>query len=346
MLCSQFVGSMTHHRQLSARFCDAVLTMVLLILVSGCQGDGGVSENDDGTTDVRIALNWYPEAEHGGFYAAETAGYFQQQNLAVELIPGGPAAPTTVISEMAANRILFAVSDADNVVKARAAGVPIVAVLAPMQQSPRCIMVHKSSGITSLQDLQNVDLAISEGRPFALWMKKRLPLTNVNLVPFGGGVGEFLVNDRYAQQGFVFSEPYTAEKQGGDPLPLMVSDTGFNPYASVLITTESAIRERPELVRRVVTACVQGWQQYLKDPEQTNQLIHSCNEEMSLETLAYGAQALVPLCTSDGQTASCRMTLQRWQELVSQIEELGVTEAGEVKPEECFTNDFLPVNSD
>ncbi|MCA9059742.1 MAG: ABC transporter substrate-binding protein, partial [Planctomycetaceae bacterium] len=244
-------------------FCPAVSAYRLLILLTvafcGCQGDGGVTEQPDGSTEVRIALNWYPEAEHGGYFAAQTAGIFQENGLQVELIPGGPGAPQTVISEMAANRILFAVSDADNVVKARASGVPIVAVLAPMQQSPRCIMVHQSSGIGSLMELRDVDLAISEGRPFALWMKQKLPLNGVAFVPYNGTVGEFLTNEQFAQQGYVFSEPFIAEEQGSDPLALMVSDIGFNPYASVLITTETAIAERPELVRKVTAACVAGW---------------------------------------------------------------------------------------
>lgn len=98
-----------------------------------------------------------------------------------------------MISELVAERILFAVADADSVVKARAAGYPIVALLAPLQDSPRCIMVHQASGFKTLEDLADIELAISETRPFALWMKKKLPLKNVRLIPFSGSVGEFLL---------------------------------------------------------------------------------------------------------------------------------------------------------
>ncbi len=288
-------------------------------------------------TSVRLALNWYPEVEHGGYIAAKTLGLFELEQLDVELIPGGPGAPQTVIAELAAERILFAVSDADNVVKARAAGLPIVAVMAPLQSSPRCIMVHESSGFLKLADISNVELAISDSRPFALWMKQKLPLTNVSMVPFSGQVGEFLVKPDFAQQAFVFSEPFVAREKGGDPRVLMVSDIGFNPYASVLVTTEKVIAEQPELVRSVVSASIEGWHRYLADPVVTNAAIHELNKDMSPAALEFGAKAMAPLCLP----ADCSMTLERWQTLVNQIEEIADIEPGSVKPDECFSMKFL-----
>ncbi|MEZ6035621.1 MAG: ABC transporter substrate-binding protein [Planctomycetaceae bacterium] len=237
--------------------------------------------------------------------------------------------------------MLFAVSDADNVVKARASGLPIVAVLAPLQNSPRCIMVHEASGFKTLQDLANIELAISEARPFALWMKKKLPLKDVRLVPFGGSVGEFLLKPEFAQQAFVFSEPFTAKEQGSDPQTMMVSDIGFNPYASVLVTTEKTIREQPELVKSIVSASVEGWQKYLADPAATNAVIHGMNKDMSPAALEYGASAMAPLCKVGEGEPLCNMTLERWQTLVQQIEEVEDIQPGSVKAEECFTTVFL-----
>ena len=65
---------------------------------------------------VQLALNWYAEAEHGGYIAAQSHGFYPAQGLTVEIIPGGPGAPQQVIAELAAERISFAISDADNVV--------------------------------------------------------------------------------------------------------------------------------------------------------------------------------------------------------------------------------------
>ncbi len=324
------------------------LCLIALILFAGCEESKRDTVTKATSTAgekvvTQMALNWYPEVEHGGYLAADTLGLFDKNDLAVEIIPGGPGAPQGIIQELAAERIQFAVSDADNVVKARAAGVPIVALMAPLQSNPRCIMVHEASGITKLEELVNVELAISDSRPFALWMKKKLPLTNVRMVPFNGLVGEFLVKPDFAQQGYVFSEPFVAKEKGGDPKVLMVSDIGFNPYASVLVTTEVVINQRPDLVKAVVAASVKGWEQYLLDPAKTNEAIHGMNKDMSPAALKYGVEAMAPLCKTGEGMAACGMTLERWQTLVQQIEELEDIPKGSVKPEECFNVTFLPV---
>lgn len=46
----------------------------------------------DARMSVKLALNWYPEVEHGGFIAAETLGLYDAEKLDVELVPGGPSA--------------------------------------------------------------------------------------------------------------------------------------------------------------------------------------------------------------------------------------------------------------
>jgi len=318
----------------------------LLTIFCGCSQEASRSTSD-GSPDApemkaaKLALNWYPEVEHGGFIAAKELGLFADEKVDVEIIPGGPGAPQGIIAELAAERIQFAVSDADNVVKARAAGLPIVALMAPLQNSPRCIMVHEASGISKLEELANLELAISDSRPFALWMKKKLPLTNVTMVPFNGLVGEFLVKPNFAQQGYVFSEPFVAKEKGGDPKVLLVSDIGFNPYASVLITTEKIIQEQPQLVRSVVAASVKGWERYLADPVVTNAAIHQMNKDMSIAALEFGAKEMAPLCKPADGEAMCGMQLERWETLVRQIEEIEDIPAGVVKPQECFVLMFL-----
>ncbi len=323
-----------------------VIPFLCCVLLWGCsEKPAGSSVEKTQASPVqataKLALNWYPEVEHGGFIAANTLDLFKAENIEVEIIPGGPGAPQAIIAELAAERIEFAVSDADNVVKARSAGLPIVALMAPLQNSPRCIMVHEASGITSLEQLTNVELAISDSRPFALWMKKKLPLTNVKMVPFNGLVGEFLLKPDFAQQGYVFSEPFVAKEKGGDPRVLLVSDIGFNPYASVLITTEKVIQEQPELVRSVVTASVKGWQEYLAAPVATNAAIHEMNKDMSIAALEFGAKEMVALCKPAEGIAFCGMEKDRWDVLVKQIEEIEDIPAGSVKSDECFTTRFL-----
>ncbi|MFN9717537.1 MAG: ABC transporter substrate-binding protein [Planctomycetota bacterium] len=325
----------------------AVCLLSLVMVTSGCAESSTAPPTKIGSADsekqsAKLSLNWYPEAEHGGYIAGDTLGLFDAAGLNVEIVPGGPGAPTTIIAELAAGRTQFAISDADNVVKARATGLPLVAVLAPLQNSPRCIMVHDSSGITQLEQLANVELAISEQRPFALWMKRKLPLTNVRMVPFNGLVGEFVSKTDFAQQAYSFSEPFLAKEQGSDPKVLMLSEIGFNPYACLLVTTEGLIAEQPELVRKVVQCSAEGWRKYLENPSKVNEAIHGMNKDMSLPALEFGAREMVNLCSHASDQKFGEMSEGRWKELVAQIEELNDIPGSTVKPAECFNNQFVP----
>jgi len=317
---------------------------VILLLIAGC-GDSGSSagreggkQHPEGTqrASVQLALNWYPEAEHGGYFAADELGIYGDHQLTVEIIPGSPGTSRVILQELATRRVSFAVSSADQVVEQRARGLPIVALFAPVQQSPRCIMVHKSSGIGSLEELANLELSVSETRPFALWMKKQLPLNGVTFVPFSGLVGEFLSKPNFAQQAYVFSEPFIATEHGSDPVSLMLSDIGYNPYASVLVTSEQMLAEHPETVKLMQKAVRAGWLEYLKDSNSTNKRIHAENSDMSLAALEYGATALTKLCQTEDDAPVGTMTSARWQQLIDQLVELEVIETNSVQAEECY----------
>ncbi len=291
-------------------------------------------------TDVELALNWLPEAEHGGFYAADVYGLFAERQLRVKIIPGGPGVP--VIQNVASGKVTFGVTNADQVLLQRAQEADVVAIFAPIQQSPRCIMVHKKSGITKFDDLKDMTLAINANQTFLGYLKKKLPLINVQIVPYAGSVAPFLENDRMGQQAYSFSEPFLAEQKEGDPLNLMVSDLGFNPYTSVLITRAEVIEKQPELVRHMVDACRLGWRKYLDEPEKTNEHIHSLNKEMGLEILAFGTRTLKPLCEA-GLTAPNRlgeMTAERWTTLAEQLVESGALKPGAVDPAKAFDGSF------
>ncbi len=299
-------------------------------------------DNQPPSDVVDLALNWLPEAEHGGFYAADVHRLFAERRLQVKIIPGGPGVP--VIQNVASGKVLFGVVNADQVLLNRAQEADVVAVFAPLQQSPRCIMVHRKSGVTKFDDLKDMTLAINPNQTFLGFLKKRLPLTNVRIVQYTGSTAPFLQDERMGQQAYVFSEPFIVQQQGAEPYNLMVADIGFNPYTSVLVTRGEVIAQQPDLVRRMVEACVLGWRKYLDEPAVTNEHIHSLNEEMGLDILKFGATTLKPLCEA-GLSAPDRlgeMTLERWQTLAEQLVEAEALKPGSVDPAKAFDATFLP----
>lgn len=325
------------------------LRATALLLLAVCQGCGGgragPSEAGGGKralTRVALQLNWFPEAEHGGYYAALVHGFYEEAGLEVTILRGGPDTP--VIPEVARGRIAFGISNADSLLLARAQEADVVALLAPMQHSPRCIMVHAASGIERLEELRGVTLAMSEASAFSHFLRRRLPLEDVQIVPYAGNIARFLEDPRYAQQGYVFSEPYLARRAGAVPRALMVSELGFDPYTSVLFARRELVERQPDLVRRMVRASVRGWDRYLSAPEETNRYICAQNESMELDVLAYGVEALRPLVLDAvaRRHGIGTMRLSRWQELEGQLVEAGQLKPGAARVQEAFTTRFLP----
>ncbi|HLK10213.1 MAG TPA: ABC transporter substrate-binding protein [Candidatus Binatia bacterium] len=311
------------------------LATVLAVLLLGC--GGGAPRG----AAVRIVLNWFPEHEHGGYLAAVAEGLYREAGVDVQILPGGPGA--AVVPRVASGEVDFGVGNADDVVQGRAAGAPVVALMAPIQHSPFCVMVHARSGIARLTELRDLTLAMTPGTPYLAWLEHVAPLSGVRIVPYGGSVAEFLVAERYAQQAYLFSEPVLAADRGGDPRCLPLSAVGFDPYTSVLIASERLVREQPALVRAVVAASVRGWARYLENPAPVNAYILRLNPEVGPRTLAEGEKLLAPLVLDDvaRREGIGAMTRERWATLAEQMRTIGSIEAP-VAPEGLFDARFLP----
>lgn len=316
--------------------------ILVFLFVAGCEeppADESAKQGWGPQDPVRIGLNWYPEAEHGGYYAAIVNKHFEKQGIYVEITPGGPDTP--IMQQVARGYSHFGVTNADQLLLAINQGAPLVALMAPIQNSPRCLMVHADSDIKRFDQLQDMTIGMRGGAAWAEFLKQELPLSGVEIVP-PGNLALFLEDKTRAQQGYVFSEPFVAEKQGFPVRSLMVSDLGFNPYTSVLFCDRYLLDSDPELVRRLVAACQSGWQDYLDDPESTNVYIHEQNPKMDLDVLAYGASALVPLCATPEDQSVGSMTNSRWQTLVDQMVGLTLIKSENLMIEKLFTNEFLP----
>ncbi len=204
----------------ATHFTGNVLRLIGICLAMACIGcepteksasqgtapaEASAGKSGSGPDKVALMLNWYPEAEHGGFYAAKVHGIFEKHGLDVEIRPGGENAP--VAQELLTGRVQFGVLNADEVLLFREQGADIVALLAPIQQTPRCILVRAESGIDSLSKLKGLTLQGNDGQAFLSFMKKRGMLEGVQVVPYAGSVAQFVSDKNTAIQAYNFSEP-------------------------------------------------------------------------------------------------------------------------------------------
>lgn len=310
-----------------------------VLMASGLATVASCSKGQVAPGRPQLALDWFPEPEHGGFFAAEVAGDYAAQDLDLELLDGRPDAP--ILAQVAAGRVAFGLSDAATLLAARAEQVPVVAIFAALQQNPRCILVHQD-GPQSLAELRGLTLALSVREPFSRFLQRQVGLRDVAVVPYSGNVAPFLADPTLAQQAYVFSEPLVVARAGVAARCLMVADLGFNPYAGLVITSERLLAERPELARRFVAAVTRGWERYLQDPAPANARIHQRNPQMDQDTLTRSAAAVAPLVAVDGGGRPGSMTLARWQTLHDQLADLGLYPRDALDPAAAFTLAALP----
>ena len=279
---------------------------------------------------IRLALNWKPDPQFGGFYAAD----YRQHGLDVEILPGGAGTPT--VQMIGAGSAEFGIVSADEILLARAQGNDVVALFAVFQNNPQGIMAHASRNAASIDDLlKGGTLALQSGLPYARLLQKKYGFGRVKVVPSpGGDLTAFLNDENFAQQCFVTGEPLQAKRRGVAVKVFPVSDIGYNPYTTVLATSGELLRKNPEMARNMVAAVRQGWRTYLDSATPTNDKMHAMNPTMDAAIYAEVAQAQQVLIEANPLG---RMTKERWETLASQLKELGdIPQAPQA--DQCFRN--------
>src|SRR5215207_5072942 len=111
-----------------------MITMILLMVAN-------VTTTSLAADKVKLVLNWVPEPEFGGIYAAQQNGAFIKHGLDVEIQTGGAGTPTWQM--VATGKVPYAVASADELVIARSQGADLVAIFATYQICPQGLMVHR-----------------------------------------------------------------------------------------------------------------------------------------------------------------------------------------------------------
>ena len=124
---------------------------IAVVAVSAIACDITIGEQEEEMTDVKLALDWYPNANHLGFFIAQQKGYFADENLNVTMYT--PSDPSTVLQTVGAGQDHFGMSYQPDVLLARNEGVPVVSILGVVQHPLNSLMTLETSGITRPSEL-------------------------------------------------------------------------------------------------------------------------------------------------------------------------------------------------
>jgi putative hydroxymethylpyrimidine transport system substrate-binding protein len=128
----------------------AALLLALVVLLGGCGEKKDVLQ-PKGSKRVELMLDYFPNADHSGIYAAQADGQFRQAGLDVKIRQ--PADPAVPIKQVAAGRVDLAVSYEPEVLRARDKGLHVVSVGALVQKPLTSIISLPSARVRRTKDL-------------------------------------------------------------------------------------------------------------------------------------------------------------------------------------------------
>jgi NitT/TauT family transport system substrate-binding protein len=245
-------------RLLSFVFC-------ILFLLSACGPRATLQ-----LTTVRLPLGFIPNVQFAPLYVAVEKGYFRDAGIDIQF---DYSMETDITALVGANQLQFGVVSGEQVLLARAQGLPVVYVAAWYQQYPVSVVAKSSQGIHTPADLRGKTIGLPGlyGANYiglrALLHAGGLKETDVTLESIGYTQVESLATDRdQAVSVYTANEPVQLRSRGYDLTELRVADY-MQLASNGIITNEKTISSNPELVRKMVKAFLHGLADTLAAPE-------------------------------------------------------------------------------
>ncbi len=240
-------------------------------------------------THITFVTDWKAQAEHGGFYEALAQGLYKARGLDVQIVEGGPS--VNVPQLLAGGAADFGIGSNGfipfNMLRE---GADIKAVMAVFQKDPQVLIAHPRRDVKSLADIKGKPVMIADASTVAFWpwLKAKFGYDDTQIRKYTFNLAPFLVDPKAIQEGYLTSEPYTIEKQGGfKPQVFLLADNGYPGYANMVLVPQKWIAGNPAAVQAFVDATRAGWHNYLfGNSAPANALIKKDNAEMTDDLIA------------------------------------------------------------
>jgi NitT/TauT family transport system substrate-binding protein len=315
-----------------------LLPFFLLLLLVGCAV--GDTQPTAELTHIRLPMGFIPDPQYAPYYVAVEKGYYAEAGFTVEF---DYSFETDGVALVGAGQLPFAIVSGEQVLLARAQGLPVVYVMEWFARFPIAVVSKAEAGITEPGDLigRNVGLPGFFGASYVgyvgLLSASGIAQAEVDASEIGFNQVESLVSDQSeAVVVYANNEPVQLRAQGIDVNVIYVSDF-IDMVANGIITNEMAIDEDPEMVQRFVTATLRGLRDTLENPAEAYEISKKFVEGLGDERMNV-LEATLPMWQAEPLGVSDRAA---WENTERVLLEMGFLDAPLADLEAAFTNQFV-----
>jgi putative hydroxymethylpyrimidine transport system substrate-binding protein len=278
----------------------AALLLVVAVLAAGCGEKEDVLE-PAGSKRVELMLDYFPNADHAGIYAAQAGGHFEQAGLAVEIRqPPDPAAP---IKQVAAGRVDLAISYEPEVLRARDQGLRVISVGAIVREPLTSIISLPEAKIDSPRDLRGKTVGTAGIDYQSAYLRTILqeagvPAGSVKERNVGFSLTPALLTGRVdAVLGAFWNyEGTDLRLRGKRPRIIRMDEAGVPAYNElVLVANEDALERDGDKIRAFIGALSRGTRDLRRDPDEAIEGLLDANPDLDPELQRAVVDVTLPL---------------------------------------------------
>jgi putative hydroxymethylpyrimidine transport system substrate-binding protein len=324
---------------------------LLLALFAGCGEKSEPNPRATGgpTEPLRLMLDYFPNADHAGIYAAQASGAYERAGLDVQITaPPDPSAPLKLLL---AGRTDLAISYEPELLLARDQGADLVAVGALVQKPLTSLMAVGKANIRTPQDLRGKRVGTA-GIPYqSAYLRTILEHagvdpgsvkeTNVgfNLVPamLSGKVDATL-------GAFWNYEGVDLERRGRDPVIMRMEKLGVPTYDELVFVARrrDLDEEFGARLRRFMQATARGLLALRRDPSVGVDALLKADEGLDRGLQEAAVKATLPVFfPSDRNAPFGFQPVEEWQHYADWMFDQGLIKRPQ-NAERAVTNEFLP----
>ena len=311
------------------------ITAALAALLTGCAQQ---------PNRIRLPMGYIPNVQYAPFYVALEKGYFRDAGIDIEF---DYAFETDGVALVGAGALPFALVSGEQVLLARAQGLPVVYVAAWYREYPISVVSKAERGIVTPQDLvgRRVGLPGLFGANYigleALLFAAGLESADMTLDSIGFNQAEALAADQdEAVVVYTANEPVVLRAQGYALNEIRVSDL-VQLASNGILTNEQTVKENPALVRVFVGAFLRGLHDTIEDPDEAFALsakhipnVSEQDGDVQRQVLA----ASIELWKADRPGYSDPQAWENMQDVLLNMDLLHEP----LDLRQAFTNDFVP----